>query len=526
LVPVLIATVIVVLAQCQASIDRRATLRIVAGSGFSSFEPILKRWGQQNGVDVQVTYKGSLDIMRMLEDGSIDADAIREGDSLWTSLGDKQHLVKNSKSIMCSPIVFGVKRSLAEQLGWIGRDVGMQEILDAAESRRLRVLMTSATQSGSGASAYFGFLYAFAGQPDVLTAQHLQDPSVGDKVRRVLATINRTSESSGWMRDYCLAHYERCDAMFMYESHILEMNQKLAERGDEPMVIVYPVEGLGVADFPFSFVSTGNNGDKAPLVAKLQEYLLSKPVQREIAAKGRRVGALCDQVDPTIFRPEWGADAKRALNAFRFPDEDVIRQALALYQTDYRKPSFTVYALDFSRSMEGKGKQQLMKAMRTLLDQETAAKYLLQASPNDVTAVVVFDDELMNDPATGGWMVKGNSVAALDALSNKIEQQPVGHFTNIYLPVERALQLIQTEGTANVFPAIILLTDGKSNRGCLEDVKASVAATGLEDVPVYGITFGEADPEQLNALAELTGGRVFDGTKDLVGAFRKAKGSN
>ena len=244
-------------------------LRIVAGSGFSSFEPILKRWGQQNGVDVQVTYKGSLDIMLMLEAGSINADAIWEGDSLWTSLGDKNHLVKDSKSIMCSPIVFGVKRSIAQELGWVERQAGggsvrMQEILDAAEARRLRVLMTSASQSNSGASAYFGFLYAFAGQPDVLTADNLADPAVGDKVKRTLARVDRTSESSGWMRDYFVNNYAHYDGMFNYESHILEMNQKLAEKGEEPVYIVYPAEGLGIADFPFSFVSKDNARQGAP----------------------------------------------------------------------------------------------------------------------------------------------------------------------------------------------------------------------------------------------------------------------
>ena len=39
----------------------------------------------------------------------------------------------------------------------------------------------------------------------------------------------------------------------------------------------------------------------------------------------------------------------------------------------FRKPSFTVYALDFSGSMEGQGQQQLTKAMQTLLDQEEAS---------------------------------------------------------------------------------------------------------------------------------------------------------
>ena len=260
--------------------------------------------------------------------------------------------------------------------------------------------------------------------------------------------------------------------MFNYESHILEMNQQLVARGDEPLYIIYPVEGLGMADFPFSLVRTSTSDPaKEQAVQKLQEYLLSSSVQAEIAAKGRRVGPLCDRVDPAIFRPEWGADSGRIVNSLNYPTEPVIRRALDLYQADFRKPSFTVYALDFSASMEGEGKQKLIEAMRTLLHQERAAKYLLQASPNDVTAVVVFDDELMNDPAAEGWTVKGNDAAALGELLGKIERQPLGHLTNIYLPVQRALELIQAEGVEDRFPAIILLTDGQSNRGSLEDVR-------------------------------------------------------
>ena len=46
------------------------------------------------------------------------------------------------------------------------------------------------------------------------------------------------------------------------------------------------------------------------------------------------------------------------------------------------------------------------------------------------------------------------------------------------------------------------------------------------DVPVFSITFGTADPTQLEELAEATGGRVFDGTQDLTEAFRSVKGYN
>ena len=46
------------------------------------------------------------------------------------------------------------------------------------------------------------------------------------------------------------------------------------------------------------------------------------------------------------------------------------------------------------------------------------------------------------------------------------------------------------------------------------------------DVPVFSIMFGDADPTQLEELAELTHARVFDGREDLIGAFRSVKGYN
>jgi Ca-activated chloride channel family protein len=46
-------------------------------------------------------------------------------------------------------------------------------------------------------------------------------------------------------------------------------------------------------------------------------------------------------------------------------------------------------------------------------------------------------------------------------------------------------------------------------------------------VPVFGVTFGDsADRSQLDNLAKLTGGRVFDGTKSLTQAFRAVRGYN
>src|ERR1051326_6030763 len=114
----------------------------------------------------------------------------------------------------------------------------------------------------------------------------------------------------------------------------------------------------------------------------------------------------------------------------------------------------------------------------------------------------------------------------MTGLLNEIEAQRPRGGTNIYLPVGYALEFMKQKGIAGRFPAIILMTDGQSNSGSLEDVKSAMQRTGINNVPVYGITFGDASTEQLKELADRTGGLVFDGTKDLHEAFLKAKGNN
>jgi len=55
---------------------------------------------------------------------------------------------------------------------------------------------------------------------------------------------------------------------------------------------------------------------------------------------------------------------------------------------------------------------------------------------------------------------------------------------------------------------------------------AALRADGRR-VPVFGVTFGDdADRTQLDSLAHMTGGRVFDGTKSLTEAFRAVRGYN
>ena len=223
---------------------------------------------------------------------------------MWISLGDTQREVKDQQSIMRSPVVFGVKKSVAQRLGWIGRDVRVQDILDVAESGKLTFMMTSATQSNSGSSAYLGYLYAFAGNPDILTSEDLQNPEVQDKVKRILGQVDRSSGSSGSLKTLFLDQYNDYDAMVNYEAIIIETNQELVKTGCESLSSS-PVQRSLDRGLP-SVVNKGDP-DSEKLFLSLQQYMLSQDVQQQILEKGRRVGTVRlnpTNVDTSVFNPD------------------------------------------------------------------------------------------------------------------------------------------------------------------------------------------------------------------------------
>ena len=92
--------------------------RIVAGSENQTLQPLLEKFGTQNGMHMRMDYRGSVDIMALLEGGAKETDAVWPANSLWITLGDTQHRIKDAHSIFWSPVVFGVKLSVARSLGW------------------------------------------------------------------------------------------------------------------------------------------------------------------------------------------------------------------------------------------------------------------------------------------------------------------------------------------------------------------------------------------------------------------------
>ena len=73
-----------------------------------------------------------------------------------------------------------------------------------------------------------------------------------------------------------LANYDNYDAMVNYEAVIIETDQQLVSQGKEPLYVVYPEDGLALADSPLGYVDKGDAA-KEKLFTDLQQYLLSPP---------------------------------------------------------------------------------------------------------------------------------------------------------------------------------------------------------------------------------------------------------
>ena len=493
---------------------------IISGSENDTLEPLVKQFAKDNRVDIEMKYQGSVEIMQQLQKDNVDFDAVWPANSLWISLGDKQHLVKHSKSVMTSPVVFGIRKSLAKDLGFIGKQVSVKDILNAINNKKLSFMMTSATQSNSGACAYMGFLYAFLGNPETITMEDLRRPQLRDQIRGLLSGINRSSGSSGWLKDLFLqGNY---DAMVNYEALIIETNEELIKAGREPLYVVYPYDGLVIADTPLGYVNRGDNR-KEEVFKKLQAHLLSEKVQKNLLDLGRRTGfgGAVEGADNKVFNPDWGIDAKKILSPIKLPTSEVIMEALNLYQTEFKKPSNTIFCLDYSGSMSGDGEAKLKEAMALILNQEAAKTHLIQSSQEDVITVVAFSDRILAQ-----WQVRGNDSKQLGDLLKKVQDFKPQGGTDIYTPVVTGLDLLKKEDMGKYISSVVLMTDGQSNTGMTFQSFESRWKSTNNDIPVFSIIFGSASEDQLKQIANLTKARVFDGKKDLVDAFKKVRGYN
>lgn len=490
--------------------------RILVSSENKDLESIINDYFKGKNIKVDIDYAGTLDMMDKINNNE-KYDAIWASNSIWLYMLDNPSIVTNSKSTSINPIVFGIKKSLAENLGFINTEVYTKDILSKIESKNLNFIMSSATRTNTGASAYLGFLTTLAGNPEVLSLEHLQNNSLKDKIVSFLSGVERTSGSDEFLEELLLS--DKYNAVVSYESSLISLNKKLVQQGKEPFYLVYPIDGVTISDSPLAYINNDNN-DKKQIFDKFQSYILSDQGQQELVKLGRRVwyGGINDKSDQTIFNKDWGIDTTKYIMPVKYPSVAVIKEALNLYQTEFRKPTHIVFCLDYSGSMYGDGNKQLVDAMNYILNYDTASANMLQFSYKDKISIVLFSTDIIGTYTT-------NDGTNVQNLLDKIEMTDSMGSTNLYGSLKEALMLLKDEDLNDYNLSIILMTDGMGNIDTFNSFKASYDIVN-KDIPIYGILFGDADNKQLLEISRYTGGKVFDGRSNLLEAFKEVRGYN
>jgi Ca-activated chloride channel family protein len=491
-------------------------ISILAGSELKDIKPMLDEIKSETGVSIEFHFTGTLDGAEAVASGA-------EYDMGWFSHAkylsllegrSKQKLIHGSEKIILSPVVAGVKKSVADRWGWCDNPkVSWKEFADKSAQGELTYAMTNPTSSNSGFSSTVGVQSALAGgetlQPDMIDNEAMTGFARGHTL---------TAGSSGWLADKFVTEQHQVDAIFNYESVLIGLNESGQLR--EPLCLIYPPEGVITADYPLLLL----NKQKQPAFKKLVEYFKRPDVQKRVMSDTAR-----RPVAPSVKLDRRFPDA--VVLELPFPGKvETVDEILMTYLDKQRAPSTSIFVLDLSGSMHGDNLQQLKQAMYNLAggDQSITGKFARFRAREQVV-ILPFNSRPMPSKTFDIESGVGDD-PVLRQLRMEINGLAADGETAIYSALTVAYQLANEarKTESDRFYSIALLSDGENTQGKSFAEFSSNYHQRHDDfagIPTFPIIFGGADRAEMQALAQLTGGRAFDSTKhSLSQVFKKIRG--
>lgn len=495
------------------------TFRILSSTSTESMDKDIIENARKKGIDVTITHLGDLEIVDKLNADSSDYDAVWLSNSIWLYMLDNNNLTIDSKSIAIDPAILGITKSKAEELGFVGKDVYNRDILNAIQDGKLKYVMASVTKTNTGATTFLSFLNSLAGSPEVLTEEMVKDEELGNNLKSFFKGVERVSGNEEYLTDmFMKGDY---NAIYTYESSLIDINKKLVKESKEPLYLIYPVDGVAINDMPFAYINNNlSDENKKEMFETVQSYLRSDEAATKMEEYGYRswYGGVKENTDKKTFNPSWGIDTTKYLKDMKYPSKKVINQAFDLYIEKIRKPTHVVFCLDISGSMIGSGINELRSSMNYILDSNLSSKDKLQFSDSDKITVITFNNKVSEIFDTK----YGNQT---NDIINKINELNASGGTNIYSPSVEALKILKNDNPSEYTRTVILMTDGQSNSGSLHELKNYYERNKM-DIPIYSITFGSSSEYELNGIADLTNARVFNGKTGLKEAFALVRSYN
>ena len=502
------------MAACGGTAEAPNTLHVLAGSELQDIAPMSADIVAKTGVTLKFDYVGTLTGAEEIANGQIGNHQLA-----WFSSTNYLALLPGGKGklgvstrIMQSPVVLGVKHSVAQSLGWSANSsVTWKDIAAAASAGRFRFGMTNPSASNTGFSALVGVATALSGASGALTINDIN----ATQLTGFFSGLQLTAGSSGFLADTYTRNQDRVDGLINYESVLLSLNA--GGRLREPFDLVYPRDGIITAGYPLVLLDPS----KRDLYDKLTAYFTSADVQRQLMTMTARRPVLSSIKLDSRFPTQVLFEAP-------FPGSlDVVDTLIEQYLDNFTKPSHTVYVLDLSGSMEGERLDMLKQAFHLLTDPNSQGveRFARFRSREEVTIITFNDHVLDNRDFT---VMNATQPDQLRPISDYVDSLTAGGATAIYDAMDEAYRVADQARTSDPghFVSVVLMTDGENNSG--EDAgsfSSSLQQLQHHDIPAFPILFGEGNLQELQQIADQTGGKLFNSQQaSLASTFEEIRG--
>jgi Ca-activated chloride channel family protein len=480
------------------------TLTCLAGSEVADVTPLLAQLKQDTGITLKLVSTGTLASVETLEAKPDLYDCGWFSHNKYLMLNEQvKGLVKGSERIMVSPVILGVKAAKAKELGWTSDGTSWADVAKAARDGKFTFAMTSPASSNTGMSALIGVTAALSGADSAISQESIHKVELSGFGRGQTLF----SDSSGWLTTAfvkSLTDAKGPDGMVNYESELLKVNATQKAN----LTLIYPKEGIVTADYPLMLFKAD----------KPQKWLMTNTYRRPVSAN---------------VSPDAAMFGNHLLVDVPFPGKlDVLDELLTSYLDKQRMPGHVYFVLDTSGSMgDNGGIEQLRTAMQNLTgaDASLSGRYARFRQREKVTVV-----EFAGDTKSLRTFTMGP-----DGQAMKVELQNLGAYagnlqagggTAIFSAVAKTVNLARQDAATEpgYLQSIVVMTDGQSNEGMSPD-DFNDYYRGLpvdaKRIRIFGVLFGsDASKDQIQMLADNSGGAVFDGSTSLSSVFKKIRG--
>lgn len=507
--------------------------KVLATSDLRDAQPLEQMVEKATGVKLRFRYGGTMESTEAVQSGNANADAAWFANAKYIlSDAQGQARVKLQEKIMLSPIVVGISESHAQSLGWdkpeVAAKITWKTIAQAASEGKLKYALSNPATSNQGFMALMGVAAAASQKAEALTAQDVDRDAISDFIKG----YKLPGDNSTYLNEKFVEQQgTKVNAYINYESILLSLNQsgKLKEK----LRLIYPLEGVATADYPFMLLDDSKREDYQKVVA----YLKGDAAQTWLSQTTLRRA-----INPEVAKAQSGLFPQGSvLIELPFsPDRALADGLINAYLNEFRPPIASTFVLDVSGSMNGGGRrQQLVQALQYIAgDDASLTGRIARLTSREKVWLLPFSDAPQQPtyfeipagkPSAKGVQIQVDTQAKkviLTQVRDYAEALNMSGGTALYDAVLEALKKmhIERQKNPNYQYSVVAFTDGENNKGRgLAEFKAAYAQLpeDVKAIPVFMVLFGEANEADLKDMVNTTGGRMFDARKaSLYSVFK------